>query len=187
MSMREEVLEQTVDQDAAMAADLLREQRDALQSRKGQGFQIFHPEAAKTLDLQSKAMQHVDLLARDEAEDLEAKRQKTELISDLVDQNLTVLGPVQEGMQEAANSEVLNKGVEMMRRTNLETLRQKVKDSLLEGKRTTVEAIESAQTSLSEAKEANKRIQEQGQACPGARAGLDAEVHLVPRGPVPLA
>ena len=164
MSMREEVLEQTVDQDAAMAADLLREQRDSLPSRKGQGFQIFHPEAAKTLDLQSKAMQHADLLARDEAADLEAKRQKTELISDMVDQNLAVLGPIQEGMQEAADSQVQSKGVELLRRTNLETLREKLKASLLEGKRTTVEAIESAQTSLTEAKEANKRVQEQGQA-----------------------
>lgn len=156
MSMREEVLEQTVDQDAAMAADLLREQRDSLQSRKGQGFQIFHPEAAKTLDLQSKAMQHADLLARDEAADLEAKRQKIELISDMVDQNMAVLGPIQEGMQEAADSQVMSKGVELLRRTNLETLHEKLKTS---GKRTTVEAIESAQTSLTEAKEANKRVQ----------------------------
>ena len=164
MSMREEVLEQTVDQDAAMAADLLREQRDSLHSRKGQGFQIFHPEAAKTLDLQSKALQHADLLARDEAADLEAKRQKIELISDMVDQNMEVLGPLQEGMQEAADSQIMSKGVELLRRTNLETLREKLKTSLLEGQRTTVEAIESAQTSLTEAKEANKRVQEQGQA-----------------------
>ena len=47
MSMREEVLEQTVDQDAAPAAGLILEQRASLKSRKEQGFQVFHPEAAQ--------------------------------------------------------------------------------------------------------------------------------------------
>ena len=92
-------------------------------------------------------------------DEMRQKRQKTELISDLVDQNLEVLGPIQEGIQEAADSQVFSKGVELMRRANLETFRQQLKDSLLEGKRTTIEAVDSAQTSLAEAKEANKRVQ----------------------------
>ena len=86
-------------------------------------------------------------------DEMRQKRQKTELISDLVDQNLEVLGPIQEGIQEAADSQVFSKGVELMRRANLETFRQQLKDPLLEGKRTTSEAVDSAQTSLAEAKE----------------------------------
>ena len=70
-----------------------------------------------------------------------------------MDQNPEVLGPIQEGIQEAADSQVFSKGVELMRRANLETFRQQLKDSLLEGKRTTIEAVDSAQTSLAEAKE----------------------------------
>ena len=86
-------------------------------------------------------------------DEMRQKRQKTELISDLVDQNLEVLGPIQEGIQEAADSQVFSKGVELMRRANLETFRQQLKDSLLQSKRTTIEAVDSAQTSLAEAKE----------------------------------
>ena len=86
-------------------------------------------------------------------DEMRQKRQKTELISDLVDQNLEVLGPIQEGIQEAADSQVFSKGVELMRRANLETFLQQLKDSLLQSKRTTIEAVDSAQTSLAEAKE----------------------------------
>ena len=86
-------------------------------------------------------------------DEMRQKRQKTELISDFVDQNLEVLGPIQEGIQEAADSQVFSKGVELMHRANLETFRQQLKYSLLQSKRTTIEAVDSAQTSLAEAKE----------------------------------
>jgi len=47
--MREEVVEQTVDEDAKEAAELILEQKRNLKSRQGQSFQVFHPEAAKAL------------------------------------------------------------------------------------------------------------------------------------------
>lgn len=77
-----------------------------------------------------------------------------------------VLGPLQEGTHSVAESDIYSKGVEMLRKTNLESLRQKMKDSLLDNKSNTHEAIEQAQTTLEEAKAANKRSQEQGTAQP---------------------
>ena len=64
--------------------------------------------------------------------DLEPKCQKTETILDLVGQNLLSLAPIPEGMQEAADNQVVSKGVQVSRRTNAERL--KLKECLLEGK-----------------------------------------------------
>ena len=51
---------------------------------------------------------------------------------DLVGQNLRSLAPIPEGMQEAADNQVVSKGVQVSRRTNAERL--KLKECLLEGK-----------------------------------------------------
>jgi len=99
MSMREEVLEQTIDEDAKEAASLLQEQKQNLAAKRAQSFQVFHPEAAMALDIQSKAMSHVNLVHQEEALDEEAKRQKTELVKDAVNLNLQVLSSIQEGLQ----------------------------------------------------------------------------------------
>lgn len=99
MSMREEVLEQTIDEDAKEAASLLQEQKQNLAAKRAQSFQVFHPEAARALDIQSKAMSHVNLVHQEEALDEEAKRQKTELVKDAVNLNLQVLSSIQEGLQ----------------------------------------------------------------------------------------
>ena len=162
MSMREEVLEQTVDEDAKEAASLLHEQKQSLAAKKPQGFQVFHPEAAKAMDIQSKAMTHSHLIHQEAAMDEEAKRQKKELVEDAVNLNLHVLGPLQEGIQAVPDSSIFSRGVDLLRRTNLEKLREKMKESLLEGESHTIEAITQAQTSVEEARLANKRIQEQG-------------------------
>jgi len=55
---------------------------------------------------------------------------------------MEVLGPLQEGMHSVADSEAYSKGVEMLRKTNLEILRQKMKESLLDNQSNTLEAIE---------------------------------------------
>ena len=162
MSMREEVLEQTIDEDAKEAASLLQEQKQNLAAKRAQSFQVFHPEAARALDIQSKAMSHVNLVHQEEALDEEAKRQKTELVKDAVNLNLQVLSSIQEGLQAVPDSSVLSRGVDLLRRTNLEKLKEKMKDSLLEGKRHTVADITQAQTSVEEARLANKRLQDQG-------------------------
>ena len=94
--------------------------------------------------------------------DEEAKRQKTELVKDAVNLNLQVLSSIQEGLQAVPDSSVLSRGVDLLRRTNLEKLKEKMKDSLLEGKRHTVADITQAQTSVEEARLANKRLQGQG-------------------------
>ena len=162
MSMREEVLEQTIDEDAKEAASLLQEQKQNLAAKRSQSFQVFHPEAARALDIQSKAMSHAHLIHQEAALDEEAKRQKKELVEDAVNLNLQVLSSLQEGLQAVPDSSVLSRGVDLLRRTNLEKLKEKMKDSLLEGKRHTVADITQAQTSVEEARLANKRLQEQG-------------------------
>ncbi|CAL1128133.1 unnamed protein product [Cladocopium goreaui] len=47
----------------------------------------------------------------------------------------------EEGMHSVADSEAYSKGVEMLRKTNLEILRQKMKESLLDNQSNTLEAI----------------------------------------------
>ena len=79
MSMREEVLEQIVDEDAKEAATLIKEQKKNLAAKRSQGFQVFYPEAAKALDLQRKAIQHTHLIHQEAEMDEETKRQKTEM------------------------------------------------------------------------------------------------------------
>jgi hypothetical protein len=79
MSMREEVLEQIVDEDAKEAATLIKEQKKNLAAKRPQGFQVFYPEAAKALDLQRKAIQHTHLIHQKAEMDEETKRQKTEM------------------------------------------------------------------------------------------------------------
>ena len=59
-----------------------------------------------------------------------AKRQKIETVEPAVSLNMQVFGPLQEGMQSVAESCVYSKGVEMLWKTNLEVLRQKMKSSL---------------------------------------------------------
>ena len=78
MSMREEVLEQIVDEDAKEAATLIKEQKKNL-AKRSQGFQVFYPEAAKALDLQRKAIQHTHLIHQEAEMDEETKRRKTEM------------------------------------------------------------------------------------------------------------
>ena len=58
---------------------------------------------------------------------------------------MEVLGPLQEGMHSVADSEAYSKGVEMLRKTNLEILRQKMKESLLDNQSNTLEAIDPSQ------------------------------------------
>jgi len=103
VSMREEVLEQTVDADAKEAAELILKKRH-LKSRQEQSFQVFHPEAAKALDIQSKAIQHTHLIHQEAMEDADMKRQKTELVDEAASLNMQVLGPLQEGMHSAPDS-----------------------------------------------------------------------------------
>ena len=79
MSMREEVLEQIVDEDAKEAATLIKEQKKNLAAKRPQGFQVFYPEAAKALDLQRKAIQHTHLIHQEAEMDEETKRRKTEM------------------------------------------------------------------------------------------------------------
>ena len=115
MSMREEVVEQTVDEDAKEAAELIIEQKRNLKSRQGQSFQVFHPEAAKALDIQSKAIQPTNLFHQ-ETERPSARRSRQ--------------WRRQYRMQSVAESCVYSRGVEMLWKTNLEVLRQKKKCSL---------------------------------------------------------
>jgi hypothetical protein len=104
VSMREEVLEQTVDADAKEAAELILKQKRNLKSRQEQSFQVFHPEAAKALDIQSKAIQHTHLIHQEAMEDADMKRQKTELVEEAASLNMQVLDPLQEGMHSAPDS-----------------------------------------------------------------------------------
>ena len=78
-SMREEVLEQIVDEDVKEAVTLIKEQKKNLAAKRFQGLQVLYPEAAKALGLQSKAIQHTHLIHQEAEMDKEIKRLKTEM------------------------------------------------------------------------------------------------------------
>lgn len=80
-----------------------------------------------------------------------------------MDLNLDVLAPFQEGLHDAAESEVLSEGARLVRQANLETFRTKLRENWLEGNQGATDALQKAQTDLETAKAANRRVLEEGQ------------------------
>ena len=79
-SMREEVLEQIVDEDVKEAVTLIKEQKKNLAAKRFQGLQVLYPEAAKALGLQSKAIQHTHLIHQEAEMDKEIKRDRKSVV-----------------------------------------------------------------------------------------------------------
>eukprot|EP00435_Cladocopium_sp_Y103_P021409 s2216_g5.t1 len=162
MSLREEVLEQAPDKDAQMSSALLAEHKESVKKHKHQSFQVFHPEAAQALQAQAEVYKQSALRQKTAEEEAEAKRQKTEVITAMLDQNETFLQPFQEGLQEPSDSAILSPGVDLVRRSNLAVLRQKLQEQFLTGGINTLTALQQAQTTLEEARAANKQRQAAG-------------------------
>ena len=89
------------------AAETTEAHRRRLEEQQpSQSFQIFHPEAAKALRIQSEALQGLSSadLKAERAQSEEAERQeKADQVSQL---QSTVLAPIQEGMQSVPDSQV---------------------------------------------------------------------------------
>ena len=106
------------DEDAKEVAELLLEQKRNFKARQGSGHsEQSHPQGGPG-------------------------RRGDQAPETAVALNMEVLGPLQEGMHSVADSEAYSKVVEMLRKTNLEILRQKMKESLLDNQSNTLEAIE---------------------------------------------
>ena len=74
-----------------------------------------------------------------------------------------VLQPFQEGLQSVADSEVYSSAVNLLRKSNLKQVQEKLKEAYFkESGLSSMKAFEQVQTTLAEAKAANKRMQEQG-------------------------
>ena len=77
----------------------------------------------------------------------------------------TVLAPIQEGMQSVPDSQVRNAGSNLLRKVNLMDFKAALKKRMLEeATGSTEDSLKAAVTSLEKAKEANKKIQDQGTA-----------------------
>ena len=156
--IRDEILQQDAQDDVNLAATLSVEAR-----QKDQGFQVFHPETAKVLDLQAQALKQTQIVLRNEVDQEEYKKQKRAAFEDNLAKNMAVLQPFQEGLQSVAASSVYSPGVDLLRKSNLEQVQAKLKEAYFKDSGfSSVKAFEQAQTTLAEAKAANKRMQDQG-------------------------
>ena len=76
-----------------------------------------------------------------------------------------VLAPIQEGMQSVPDSQVRNAGSNLLRKVNLMDFKAALKKRMLEETTgSTEDSLKAAVTSIEKAKEANKKIQDQGTA-----------------------
>ena len=90
--------------DATAASEAHRKRLE--EQQPAQSFQIFHPEAAKALRIQSEALQGLSAadLKAEHAQAEEAERE--EKADHMAQLQATVLAPIQEGMQAVPASEV---------------------------------------------------------------------------------
>eukprot|EP00435_Cladocopium_sp_Y103_P014939 s4275_g3.t1 len=151
------------DKDAKLSSALLAQHKETVKQHQNQSFQVFHPEAAQALKAQAEVYKQSALRQRTEEEEAEAKRQKTEVITAMLDQNETFFQPFQAGLQEPSDSAILSPGVDLVRRSNLAVLREKLQEQFLSGRVNTLTALQQAQTTLEEARAANKQRQAAGQ------------------------
>ena len=91
-----------------------------------------------------------------------ARQRHKELVTDeMLDNEMAILAPLQQGMQALPAEEVANEGGRAFRKVNLERFKAKLRDQYLEGKGVDAsQALADAMGSTQEAQEANKRTQD---------------------------
>ena len=161
--IRQEILSADYEDDATATTEAHRRQLE--EQQPAQSFQIFHPEAAKALRIQSEALQALSAadLKAERAQSEEAERvEKADHVAQL---QAAVLAPIQEGMQSVPDSQVRNSGSDLLRKVNLVDFKAALKKRMLEETSGSTEAsLQAAITSMEKAKAANKQIQDQGTA-----------------------
>ena len=158
--IRQEILLADYEDDAAETTEAHR--RRVEEQQPSQSFQIFHPEAAKALRIQSEALQGLSAadLKAERAQSEEAEREeKADHVAQL---QATVLAPIQEGMQSVPDSQVRNSGSDLLRKVNLLDFKAALKKRMLE--ESSEASLQAAVASMEKAKAANKQIQDQGTA-----------------------
>ena len=92
------------------------------------------------------------------SEESSARRRHKELVTEeMLDNEMAILAPLQEGMQALPSEEVANEGACALRKVNLERFKPKLRDQYLEGKGVDAsQALAEAMGSIQEAQEANK-------------------------------
>ena len=142
--IRQEIMSSDYEDDATATTAAHHKQLE--EQQPSQSFQIFHPEAAKALRIQSEALQGLA------AADLKAERAQAEEAQ----LQATVLAPIQEGMQ-AVPASVRNSGADLLRKVNLLDFKAALKKRMLEETSGSAEAsLQAAITSMEKAKAANK-------------------------------
>ena len=103
-----------------------------------------------------------DLKAERAQAEAAERQEKADQVSQL---QATILAPIQEGMQSVPDSQVRNAGSNLLRKVNLMDFKAALKKRMLEeASGSTEDSLKAAVTSLEKAKEANKKIQDQGTA-----------------------
>ena len=138
----------------------------SLQEAEAQSFKLYHPQIDAAIKKKA-ALQEVLARERELApEEAAARKLQKEIITDeLLDNEMAVLAPIQEGMQSVPADEVANAGSSGLRKVNLERFREKLREQYLEGRSADAgKALTEAMGLVTEAQAANQRIQEANQA-----------------------
>ena len=100
-------------------------------------------------------------------EESSARQRHKELVTDeMLDNEMAILAPLQEGMQALPAEEVANEGAQPLRKVNVEQFKAKLGDQYLEGKGVDAsQALADAMGSIQEAQKANKRTQPTRRGC----------------------
>ena len=132
-----------------------------------QSFQLWHPEYERADRIQTKIMhaggtqQKKDIQAAKSRREMEAVKVATQSIH----AQQQFLADFQEGMLEVKEEDITNPAAKAFRTADLEKTKQHLLAKLMEGKPTSlVDAIMANQDTEDKAREANKRLQEEGAA-----------------------
>ena len=142
-------------------------------------FKLYHPQIDAAIKKKA-ALQEVLARKRELApEEVAARKLRKEIITDeLLDNEMAVLAPIQEGMQSVPADEVANAGSSDLRKVNLERFREKLREQYLEGRSADAgKALTKAIGSLTEAQAANQPVFILLHAGKEDAGALDAYIH----------
>ena len=163
VDIRQEILSMEADDEALKVRERqevkVKVQR-SLQEAEAQSFQLYHPQVDRAI-LHKALREH-----REPTPESSTRQRHKELVTDeMLDNEMAILAPLQEGMQALPAEEVANEGAGALRKVNLERFKAKLRDQYLEGKGVDAsQALADATGSIQEAQEANKRTQDTNQA-----------------------
>ena len=103
----------------------------SLKEAEAQSFQLYHPQVDQAI--RKKEELHKALREHREPTPEESSGHKELVTEEMLDNEMAILAPLQEGMQALPSEEVANEGARALRKVNLERFSAKLQDQYLEG------------------------------------------------------